>query len=88
MLQTVEGIAEKNGAVHLLEPIHPDQPMRVLITLLEPVEKAADNSSKTLSEIQLEAVAGCLAYSGKAKTLEEMEAAIARGIQERAHDRD
>lgn len=33
-------------------------------------------------ETSLDEVAGCLAYSGKPKSIEEMEAAIGRGIRE------
>jgi len=39
MLQTVEAIVEKNGAVRLLEPVHPAQVMRALVTLVEPAEE-------------------------------------------------
>jgi len=34
------------------------------------------------TETQLDEVAGCLKYQGKAKTIEEMERAIAQGIEE------
>ncbi|MCP4701014.1 MAG: hypothetical protein GY862_29800 [Gammaproteobacteria bacterium] len=37
MLQSIEAIIEKNGAVRLLEPVHPKQAMKVIVTLLEPV---------------------------------------------------
>ena len=38
---------------------------------------------KIFSETKLDEVAGCLNYQGKAKTIEEMDQAIAQGIQER-----
>jgi len=38
MLQTVEAIVEKDGTVRLLEPMHPAQSMRAVVTLLEPVD--------------------------------------------------
>ncbi|AFY79899.1 AbrB/MazE/SpoVT family DNA-binding domain-containing protein [Oscillatoria acuminata] len=34
----------------------------------------------------LNEVAGCLKYQGSPKTLEEMEAAISKGVQEQWHD--
>ena len=38
---------------------------------------------KIFSETKLDEVAGCLNYQGKAKTIEQMDQAIAQGIQER-----
>jgi AbrB family looped-hinge helix DNA binding protein len=37
---------------------------------------------KTFPETKLDDVAGCLNYQGEAKTIEEMEQAIAQGIEE------
>jgi AbrB family looped-hinge helix DNA binding protein len=37
---------------------------------------------KTFPETKLDDVAGCLNYQGKAKTIEEMDLAIAQGIKE------
>jgi AbrB family looped-hinge helix DNA binding protein len=55
------------------------------------VEEAADGillrPIKQHPATKLEDVIGCIGYSGPAKTLEEMDAAIAAGIQAR-HDRD
>lgn len=48
--------------------------------LLKPVEPFPET---TLAE-----VAGCLPYKGKAKTLAEMEEAIAKGVKESFRDRD
>jgi bifunctional DNA-binding transcriptional regulator/antitoxin component of YhaV-PrlF toxin-antitoxin module len=39
-------------------------------------------------ETTLEEAAGCLRYTGKAKTQEEMEEAIKRGVKEAWRDRD
>ncbi len=39
-------------------------------------------------ETTIEEVAGCLNYKGKAKTLAEMEAAIAKGVKETFNDSD
>ncbi|UUO14852.1 MULTISPECIES: AbrB/MazE/SpoVT family DNA-binding domain-containing protein [Aphanizomenonaceae] len=40
---------------------------------------------KTFPETTLDAAAGCLNYQGKAKTIEEMEQAVAQGIEELGH---
>lgn len=39
---------------------------------------------KTVQATRVEEVAGCLRYTGKAKTLEDMDAAIAIGMKERS----
>ena len=39
-------------------------------------------------ETTIEEVSGCLKYKGKAKTLTDMEEAIAKGVKETFHDRD
>jgi hypothetical protein len=41
---------------------------------------------KAFSETKLEEVAGCLKYSGKPKSLDELEDAIRLGIMEQRHD--
>jgi bifunctional DNA-binding transcriptional regulator/antitoxin component of YhaV-PrlF toxin-antitoxin module len=40
---------------------------------------------KLFSETRLDELAGCLNYLGKVKTIEEMDQAIAQGIQELGH---
>ncbi|MFM6688196.1 MAG: AbrB family transcriptional regulator, partial [Dolichospermum sp.] len=40
---------------------------------------------KTFPETKLEDAAGCLNYQGEAKTIEEMEQAVAKGIEELGH---
>ena len=40
-------------------------------------------TEKVFPETKLDEVAGCLPYQRKAKTIEEMEEAIAQGIEER-----
>lgn len=55
--------------------------------VLEVIETEAGlllQEAKLFPETRLEDLAGCLKYSGKAKTLEEMEAAIAKGAREKA----
>lgn len=39
------------------------------------------------AKTRIEVVAGCLQYKGKAKTLEEMDKAIAQGVKERFRGR-
>jgi hypothetical protein len=41
---------------------------------------------RPFKKTDLKGVAGCLTYTGKAKTLEEMEAAIAQGAMESAKE--
>lgn len=48
MLQTVEAIVEKNGVVRLLEPVHPAQAMRALLTLVEPAQTDGLNDAQSL----------------------------------------
>lgn len=58
---------------------------------LEVVETGDGILLKPASPFQpttLEEVSGCLNYQGKAKTLAEMEAAIAKGVKETFSDRD
>lgn len=43
---------------------------------------------RPFNKSELKDVAGCLTYNGKAKTLEEMEAAIAQGALESANKND
>ncbi|MEY3218670.1 MAG: hypothetical protein RIT27_27 [Pseudomonadota bacterium] len=45
MLQAIEAIVDPNGAVQLLEPLRIAQPMRAVVTLLEPVEKQGNNQA-------------------------------------------
>ncbi len=41
----------------------------------------------TFPQTTVEEVAGCLAYGGKAKSIEEMDEAIRQGVEEAWHDR-
>lgn len=45
------------------------------------LEEKVENQAKPFASPDLYKVAGCLRYSGSAKTLEEMNEAIAKGIQ-------
>lgn len=56
------------------------------IEVIDMGENIILRAKKPFTPTQLEEVAGILAYSGPAKTLEEMEAAIAEGVRQ-SHDR-
>jgi len=45
MLQTVEAIVEKDGTVRLLEPVNLPQSMRVVVTLLEPMDTSVQTQT-------------------------------------------
>ncbi len=45
-------------------------------------------STTPFTKSNINEVAGCLKYTGTAKTLEEMEKAVAQGIEEQFHDCD
>jgi hypothetical protein len=53
MLQTIEGVIDQHGVLHLLEPIHWPKRRRVLITILD--EEPADEFENLalMSEIAL-----------------------------------
>lgn len=53
MLQTVEAIVDQNGVVHLLEPVHPQQAMRAIVTLVEPTESATNDINDAQSLLTL-----------------------------------
>ena len=82
MLQTK---LSSKGQVIIPKPLrtaHNWQPGQQLIVIDTPEGVLLKPAVTTFSETSLEQVAGCLHYKGKAKTLKEMEEAIARGVQE------
>ncbi len=74
-MQAIQGIYD-GKMIRPLEPVHAHPNARVLITFMEvgPAEKPPVT--------RLQDVAGCLRYTGPAKTLSEMEEAIQKGIAE------
>ncbi len=50
-MKTVEAIIERNGEVHLVEPLHVPTPRRALVTILE--ESPTVNDAALLSEAAL-----------------------------------
>ena len=57
-----------------------------VLEVIETDEGLVLQEGKLFPESQLNELAGCLKYSGKAKTLEEMAAAIAKGAREKAEN--
>lgn len=57
------------------------------LEIIESGEGVMLKPTKPFPLTTLAEVAGSLAYKGKAKTLAEMEEAIAKGVAERSHDR-
>jgi AbrB family looped-hinge helix DNA binding protein len=58
------------------------------LTVIESDDGILLKPAAPFPETTLADIAGCLPYKGKAKTLAEMEAAIARGVKETLSDRD
>lgn len=56
-------------------------------TVIETLDGILLKPKNPFLETKLEDVAGCLRYTGKAKTTEEMDEAIKRGIKEAWRDR-
>ena len=53
---------------------------------LTPVDSILLEPIRPFRRTSLEDVAGCLAYSGQPKTIEEMDAAIEQAVSEEWHD--
>ena len=74
----VQGVYD-GTTIRSLEPIHAPANVRVVITFLE------ESTPQNIPVTRIEDVAGCLKWSGPAKTLGDMERAIEcgakRGIQ-------
>ena len=73
-MKTIEGIYD-GKRINPLEPIHMPANVRVFITFL-------DAPLPVLPATRVQDVAGCLAYKGKAMTLQDMERAIEKGAKE------
>jgi len=78
MLKTIEAIIDESGQINWSEPIKIEKSQKILITFLEtPIQ----TNTATLDE-----VAGCLAYQGKPKTVEDMEMELAEGLANEKSD--
>ncbi len=53
MIKTVEAVIDEQGNVRLLEPVHPGQTRRALVTILEEQPNAVVSESALLSEAAL-----------------------------------
>jgi hypothetical protein len=69
----VEGIYQENKLI-LKEKVPFTKPVKVIVTFLEEPDSVILKTNST----KLHKVAGCLKYTGKPKTLEEMDAVITK----------
>ncbi|KHD09995.1 hypothetical protein PN36_26235 [Candidatus Thiomargarita nelsonii] len=77
---SIEATINQFGQIVWSEPVKIEKSQKILITFLE--MPAQRRSLKTKSPvITLNDVAGCLAYQGKPKTLEDMERELAEGLK-------
>ena len=53
MIKTVEAVIDEQGNVRLLEPVHPGQARRALVTILDERPNAQASDSMLLSEVAL-----------------------------------
>jgi hypothetical protein len=53
MIRTVEAVIDGRGIVRLLEPVNPDGPRRVLVTILDEEPSVFPNEPARLSEAAL-----------------------------------
>jgi hypothetical protein len=74
IVMAVKGFYDGN-TVKLLEPVHSQANVSVIITFLE------DDKLRSVSPTRLQDVAGCLRWTGPAKTLDDMEKAIEQGAK-------
>jgi len=74
-MKAVEGIYD-GKRIRPLEPVHMPANVRVIITFLDQQPSASPPT-------RIEDVAGCLAYRGTTKTLDDMEHAIEKGAKEK-----
>jgi hypothetical protein len=76
-MHTVRGVYD-GQVIRPTEPVRAQPSTKVIIIFLE-----GDTPPSPFKVTRLEDVAGCLSYSGPAKTLEEMQEAVARRARER-----
>ena len=53
MIKTVEAVIDEQGNVRLLEPVHPGQARRALVTILDEQPNAQASELTLLSEVTL-----------------------------------
>ena len=76
-MQTIPGVYD-GQAIKPLKEFRARPNTRVIITFLEDAQRES-----VFAPTRIEDVAGCLAYAGPAKTIEEMDAAVLRHAKER-----
>lgn len=74
-MQAIQGIYD-GQTIRPLEPIRAHPNVRVLITFMD------SEPTSDVPVTRLDEVAGCLHYTGPAKTLSDMDAAIRKGVEE------
>ncbi|KHD10016.1 hypothetical protein PN36_29225 [Candidatus Thiomargarita nelsonii] len=80
MLSTIEATINPYGQIIWSEPVQIEQSQKILITFLEkPIQTQVLKTSSPF--VTIDEVAGCLAYEGKTKTLEDMERELAEGLK-------
>jgi len=83
MLQTVEAIVDKNGVVRLLEPVHIQQNMRAIVTLVEPTE----NSTDDINDAQFLLTLAGMFESGTKETSSEVNAIVSNFLLQKHESR-
>ena len=82
MLSTIEASINPSGQIIWSEPVQIDKLQKILITFLEkPIQTQVIKTNSSVPVVTLDQVAGCLAYEGKTKTLEDMERELAEGLK-------
>jgi len=81
MLQTIEATINKLGQINWSEPVQIEKSQKILITFLEtPTKTQLLKTNSPFPTVTLDDVAGCIAYQGEPKTLEDMEKGLAEGL--------
>jgi hypothetical protein len=81
MLKTIEATINPFGQIAWSEPVQIEKSQKILITFLEmPAQTRPLKNNSPFPTATLDDVAGCLAYQGQPKTLEDMEKELAEGL--------
>ena len=82
MLSTIEASINPSGQIIWSEPVQIDKSQKILITFLEKtIQTQVIKTNSPVPIVTLDQVAGCLAYEGKTKTLENIERELAEGLK-------
>ncbi len=81
MLPTIEATINQFGQIAWSEPVQLEKSQKILITFLEmPAKTQFLKTNSPFPTVTLDEVAGCLAYQGEPKTLDDMERELAEGL--------